>query len=62
MAGWPIPQHFQLVSEAKDENARLDTVFLKHMKDVRGVFIESSIATLLLLVIDTQLQAYIWLY
>ena len=38
MAGWPIPAHFQLSSEAKDENARLDTVFLKHMKDVRGVF------------------------
>ena len=43
MAGWPIPQHFQLVSEAKDENARLDTVFLKHMKDVCGVFGGSEI-------------------
>ena len=43
MAGWPIPPHFQLVSEAKDENARLDTVFLKHMKDVRGVFGGSEI-------------------
>ena len=30
MADWPLPPNFQLVSEAKDENARLDMVYLKH--------------------------------
>ena len=38
MAGDPVPPHFQMVSKAKEENRRVEGVFLKDMMKVRGKY------------------------
>ena len=37
-AGWPIPPHFQLISDAKDENKKVEYVFFEMVKSIRGMF------------------------
>ena len=36
--GWPIPPHFQMQSDAKEENKGVKTAFFKDMESVRGRF------------------------
>ena len=38
MAGWPVPPHFQMQSDATDENAKVDKIFLNDMMRVVEIF------------------------